>query len=87
MTPLVMLLAAVPALAQPADCPSVGVGPPMALDAFVGTNRHHGGSPIFVGVGLGSLPSQGTLCYDAAPPPADVLHGPPAPGGLLRGMQ
>ena len=82
-----MLLAVVPALAQPADCPSVPVGPPMALDALVGTNHHYGRNAMFAGLGLDSVPSQGTLCDDAAPLPTDILHGPPAPGGLLRGTQ
>lgn len=83
MTPLVMLLVAAPALAQPADCPAVPVGPPMALDVYVGTGHPH----AFVGVGLANVPSQGTLCDAATPPPDDILHGPPAPGGLLRGTQ
>ena len=34
---------------------------------------------------LKGLPLLGTLCQAAPPPAVDVLHGPPAPGGLLRG--
>jgi hypothetical protein len=79
MTPLVLLLIAAPALAQPADCPAQPVGPPMAIDAIVGRG------PAFAAIGLDNVPSQGTICDPTTPLPTDILHGPPAPGGLLRG--
>ena len=91
----VMLLLAAPALAQPADCQAVPVGPPMAIGVVVGQAggarpgqpNQGGAAPMAVGVGLMPVPSYGTLCASPAPPPpaGDVLHGPPAPHGLLRG--
>jgi hypothetical protein len=88
MALLVMLLLAAPALAQPADCPTVPVGPPMDVTVRVdpptqinGAARGH----ATVKLNLEGLPSLGTLCQAPPPPAADVLHGPPAPGGLLGG--
>lgn len=85
---LVLLLLAVPALAQPADCASVPVGPPMDLDLYVGltgrTNVPVPG-PIAGGLGLTRLPAFGSRCPAPPPPSGDVLRGAPAPRDLLRG--
>jgi hypothetical protein len=88
MVLLVMLLLTVPALAQPADCPAVPVGPPM--DVVVGVApAGQAAKPGQVRIGgwlsLSGLPSLGTTCQAPPPPAVDVLHGPPAPHGLLRG--
>jgi len=86
MALLVMLLLAAPALAQPADCASVPVGPPMALELYVGpTGQANVPGHVIGGLVPMEMPAFGTLCR--APPPLtrDVLHGPPAPEGVLHG--
>jgi hypothetical protein len=79
---LLALLIAAPALAQPADCPSVPVGPPLDLQVYVAPP---GRAAVVAGVGLPPTPMFGTRCIATEPPPADILHGPPAPNGLLQG--
>ena len=86
MALLVMLLLAVPALAQPADCASVPVGPPIAMELYVGPPRRANvPGRVIGGVVPMEVPAFGTLCR--APPPLtrDVLRGPPAPEGVLHG--
>jgi len=88
MVLLVMLLVAVPALAQPADCAAVPVGPPMDVVVGVGPPGQAsmpGQARVAGWLTLSGLPSLGTLCQAPPPPAVDVLHGPPAPHGLLRG--
>ena len=88
MTLFVMLLLAVPALAQPADCPAQPVGPPMNIVVGVapaGPATKPGQARIAGWLTLTGLPALGTLCQAPPPPAVDVLHGPPAPHGLLRG--
>lgn len=81
-----MLLLAAPALAQPADCPSVPVGPPMDVEIYVGlTGPTQAPFPITGGFGLTHLPSRGTICPAPPPPSGDVLRGTPDPQDLLRG--
>lgn len=88
MALLVMLLLVVPALAQPADCAAVPVGPPVQVQVDANApgqaNRPNRARPT-VWLDLGKQPSLGTLCQAPPPPAVDVLHGPPAPHGLLRG--
>ena len=85
MASLIFLLAA-PALAQPADCEAIPLGPPMHVQVYVGATAPSIAQPgtATARVTLPALPSRGTLCV--APPPAatDILGGPPAPTGLLR---
>jgi hypothetical protein len=98
MALLLMLLLAGPALAQPADCPAIPVGPPVniGIRADLGgqansdrTGCGHAKSGktgrVTVGVQLPGVPVFGTICAPPPPPPdQDSLHGPPAPAGLLR---
>jgi hypothetical protein len=72
----------VPALAQPADCPAVPVGPPVDLRVFLTPPGRPG---MVAGVDLPPTPMFGTRCVATVPPSADVLRGPPAPNGLLQG--
>ena len=88
MALLVMLLLAVPALAQPVDCAAVPVGPAMDVVGGVAPAGRAGvpGQARIAGwLTLTGLPTLGTLCQAPPPPAVDVLHGPPAPHGLLRG--
>lgn len=86
MVLLFMLLLTAPALAQPADCPSVPVGPPMDVEIYVGlTGPAKPAAPITGGLGLTRLPSRGTICPAPPPPAGDVLRGTPDPQDLLRG--
>ena len=92
MALLVMLLLALPVLAQPADCSAVPVGPPMDIDIYVdltGKVKDPTAVPapgrIAGGVGLKGIPAFGTLCQAPPPPAQDVLHGAAVPGGLLGG--
>jgi len=88
------------AIAQPADCAAEPVGPSMPIDLWVGINGRPGlPGPVspstpqpsqmqqqnFAHLQLGAQPMNGTLCGDAQPLPTDVLHGAPAPRGLLQG--
>ncbi len=72
---LLFLLSTSPALGQSADCEARLNGPAMPLMA------HRQGAYI----DLGNVPANGTICGDDAVLPDDVLHGAPAPHGLLRG--
>jgi len=72
---LLFLLCSYPALAQQADCEARLNGPALPLMA-----RAHGTM-----LSLGNVPANGTICGDDADLPDDVLHGAPAPHGLLRG--
>jgi hypothetical protein len=80
---LLCLLLGSPALAQPADCVARPNGPELPLEprvALPGSAQR--GS---VKLNLGNVPANGTICDDEPDPPDDVLHGAPAPHGLLRG--
>ena len=91
MVLLVFLLLAIPALAQPADaqpadCPAQEVGPPMDVGlSLERPTRAKAQAPATGWLGLQDIPSLGTECQAPPPPATDVLHGPPAPRGLLRG--
>jgi hypothetical protein len=85
---LLCLLLSSPALAQPADCEARPNGPALPLEARIGLDGQPGvpkGTQGSIKLGLGALPANGTICGDEADPPDDVLHGAPAPHGLLRG--
>ena len=97
---LPLLLCCRIAIAQPADCAAEPVGPSMPMDVWIGINGRPGlpgtASPAapqpsqlpqqnFAHLQLGAQPMNGTLCGDAQPLPTDVLHGAPAPRGLLQG--
>jgi len=85
---LLCLLASSPALAQPADCVALPNGPALPLQARIGLDGQSGvpkGTKGSVKLGLGEVPANGTICADDADLPDDVLHGAPAPHGLLRG--
>ena len=88
------------AAAQPADCVAEPIGPSMPIDLWIGINGRPGlpspaSPPVphaaqtqaqnFAQLQLGAQPTQGTLCGDGQPLPSDVLHGNPAPRGLLQG--
>jgi hypothetical protein len=88
MTLLVMFLLAAPALAQSADCPSVGVGPPMDIAVSIALPKQAktpARAPATGWLSPQRIPSLGTDCLAPPPPATDVLHGPPAPRGLLHG--
>jgi hypothetical protein len=72
-----------PAWAQPADCPTVPIGPPVNLQVYAAAP---GRSGILAGLGLAPTPMFGTRCVAPAPPTEDVLRGPPSPYGLLQGV-
>ena len=83
-----MLLWSFPAIAQPADCAAVPVGPEMRLKPRIALKGQTGVRPGMEGdipIDLGTAPMFGTHCRDATPPPDDVLRGAPAPNGLLQG--
>lgn len=86
---LLGVVCASPALAQPADCPAQPVGPGVKLDVRVGIAGRPGVPQASGGGGarldFGTVPADGTVCADDGPPPDDVLHGAPAPRGLLQG--
>ena len=84
MASLLILLLVAPALAQPADCPAVPVGPPMDVEIRVGVNKNTT-APATAKLGLTHLPAYGSLCEAAPPPTGDVLRGTPEPHDLLRG--
>jgi hypothetical protein len=84
MALLITLLLALPAFAQPADCPAIPVGPPIDLDIFVGLNGPTK-APIAGALRLPQVPANGTICPPPPPPTGDVLRGAPAPHDLLRG--
>jgi hypothetical protein len=80
---LALLLAfPAPAWAQPADCASVPVGPPVDLQVFGASPGRPG---MITGIALPPTPAFGSRCVAPVAPPADVLRGPPAPNGLLQG--
>ncbi len=88
MALLIMLLLAAPALAQPADCPAIPVGPPMNVEIYAGLAGRTKApvvGPVVGALGLTGLPAFGTLCVGPPPPAGDVLRGTPAPHDLLRG--
>jgi hypothetical protein len=85
---LLGLLLPSPVPAQPADCPAEPVGPGMRLVPRIALDGRPGvpqGVRGKVPIDLGDVPMFGTACAPAAPPPEDVLRGPPAPRGLLQG--
>jgi hypothetical protein len=85
---LLCLLWSWPALAQPADCVAQPNGPALPLEAWIGLDGKPGvpkGTQGSVRLGLGEVPANGTTCGDDPDLPDDVLHGAPAPHGLLRG--
>jgi len=85
---LLCLLSSWPALAQPADCVARPNGPALPLEAWIGLAGQPGAAKSTRGsvqIGLGTVPANGTTCGDDANLPDDVLHGAPAPHGLLRG--
>ena len=85
---LLALLWSWPALAQPADCVARPNGPALPLDVRVGLGGRPSVSKNMQGslrLGLGEVPANGTTCGEEADLPDDVLHGAPAPHGLLRG--
>jgi hypothetical protein len=79
---LLALLLAAPALAQPADCPAMPVGPPVEMQVYLNPTYRPG---IVTGLALPPTPMFGTRCVAPVAPSADVLRGPPAPNGLLQG--
>jgi hypothetical protein len=85
---LLCLLLSSPALAQPADCAARPNGPALPLEARIDLGGQAGvpkGTQGSVKLGLGTVPANGTTCGDEPDAPDDVLHGAPAPHGLLRG--
>ncbi|CAH2600941.1 conserved exported protein of unknown function [Rhodovastum atsumiense] len=86
---LLLVLFSGPALAQPADCAAIPVGPPVSFDVYVEAPRRPGPYPSLprtgVAVGVTDVPAFGTRCVAPPVPPGDVLRGPPARGDLLRG--
>jgi hypothetical protein len=88
LLPITACLWSCAALAQPADCPAQPNGSPLPMNVWVGINgrpgvpasRHNG-----VDLGLGWVPANGTTCEPDVELPDDVLHGTPAPHGLLQG--
>ena len=86
------------ACAQPADCVAEPIGPAMPMEVWSGIDGRPGlpkpsapaGSPPTAArnvarLDLAAEPMFGTVCDDQRRPPADVLHGDPAPRGLLQG--
>jgi hypothetical protein len=85
---LPLFLFSLPALAQPADCVQTPNGPPLPMQVWVGVNRHPGVPPKThgeAGLDLGLVPANGATCASEVDLPDDVLHGAPAPHGLLQG--
>jgi hypothetical protein len=77
-----------PVLAQPADCPAQPNGPALPMNVWVGINGRPGvppGGRNGVDLDLGWVPAYGTTCEPDVELPDDVLHGMPAPHGLLQG--
>ena len=77
-----------PALAQPADCVPQPNGPALPMQVWVGINGKPGVPPNTKGgvnLDLGQVPANGTVCQPDFDLPDDVLHGAPAPHGLLQG--
>ena len=76
-----------PASAQPADCDAQPNGPPLPLQAEINIGKRPGvpGTKSNVYIDLGSVPANGTTCDPDFELPDDVLHGTPAPHGLLQG--
>jgi len=77
-----------PALAQPADCEAVPNGPPLPMQVWPNLQGRPGVPKSMrgqVGIDLGNVPTNGTTCDADAELPDDVLHGAPAPHGLLQG--
>lgn len=76
------------ALAQPADCPPVPVGPPVDVQIYVdlaGRTKLPVPGPVIGGLGLMQIPAYGSVCPPPPPPSGDVLRGSPAPHDLLTG--
>lgn len=84
-----LLLWSFPAIAQPADCAAVPVGPEMRLKPRIALKGQPGVRPGMEGdipIDLGTAPMFGTRCRaDPNPGPEDILRGAPAPNGLLQG--
>lgn len=84
-----LLLWSFPAIAQPADCAAVPVGPEMRLKPRIALKGQPGVRPGMEGdipIDLGTAPMFGTTCRSAPDQgPEDVLRGAPAPNGLLQG--
>jgi hypothetical protein len=85
---LLVLLLSWTAHAQPVDCPSVPVGPPMDVQIYADLSSRAKlplPGPVFGGVSLSGLPAYGTLCRAPPPPAGDALRGAAAPHDILRG--
>lgn len=77
-----------PALAQPADCAAQPNGPALPMHVWVGIERRPGvpkGTQGAAELDLSEVPANGTTCDVDTELPDDVLHGAPAPYGLLQG--
>ncbi len=77
-----------PALAQPADCVQHPNGPSLPMQVWVGIDGKPGvpaNTRGAVELDLGAVPANGTTCDPDVDLPDDVLHGAPAPHGLLQG--
>jgi hypothetical protein len=79
---LLALMLAAPAMAQPADCAAVPVGPPVDLQVYMTPPGRPG---IITGITLPPMPAFGSRCAAPDAPATDVLRGPPEPNGLLQG--
>ena len=77
-----------PALAQPADCVPKPNGHSLPMQVWVGIDGKPGvpaNTHGAVKLDLGQVPANGTTCDPDVDLPDDVLHGAPAPHGLLQG--
>ena len=83
------LLAVGPVRAQHADCVARPVGPTFPLDLRIDLAGRPGvpsGARGAARLTLGDQAANGTVCGGPPIPTSDdVLHGPPAPRGLLQG--
>jgi hypothetical protein len=76
------------ATAQPADCDPIAPEQPTPLQVWIGLDGRPGlpaGRHGAVAFGLTTRDLAATSCATRTAPPDDVLHGAPAPNGLLRG--
>ena len=85
---LSVCLLSLPALAQPADCVPQPDGPALPMRVWVGIDGKPGvpaNTRGAVELDLGQVPANGSVCDPEIELPDDVLHGTPAPHGLLQG--